>query len=208
MTTPIQKLVNAAKLLMENIFANWRPEMFNNLRDAISAYEQWAASQPNCETLTLLRITEEEALNDNKLVIYSVTDRGYLYRFYRHGSHWRATESGNTVVPDVFYRLARPDEIKPTSSEPMVPLRNIDKRISGIFKKFNVSRVDGTDALGGKHYGCEYFVLDLTHDKHAIPAIAAYADSCKNEYPWLAKDLDSKADELKRGGFAEKIEVY
>jgi hypothetical protein len=63
----------------------------------------------------------------------------------------------------------------------------------GIFHKFNVSRVDGTDATGGKHEGCKHFVLDLTHDKHAIPAIAAYAQSCKEEYPQLAEDLRTTA---------------
>jgi hypothetical protein len=64
----------------------------------------------------------------------------------------------------------------------------------GLFHKFDVRRVDGSDALGGKHDGCNYFVLDLTHDKHAIPALRAYAKSCKAEYPHLAHDLESLAD--------------
>lgn len=59
----------------------------------------------------------------------------------------------------------------------------------GLFHKFNVTRVDARDLPGEKHHGCSYFVLDLDHDPHAIPALAAYADSCASEYPVLATDL-------------------
>lgn len=59
----------------------------------------------------------------------------------------------------------------------------------GLYKKFEVHRTDGTDAVGCKHYGCEYFVLDLTHDPHARAALAAYAESCAEDYPLLARDL-------------------
>ena len=55
--------------------------------------------------------------------------------------------------------------------------------------KFIVRRKDGTDAPGGKHDGCEYFVLDMTHDPHARSAILAYAQSCEADYPLLAADL-------------------
>lgn len=62
--------------------------------------------------------------------------------------------------------------------------------------KFIVRRRDSTDAPGGKHDGCDYFVLDLTHDPHAIPAILAYADSCEADgYGLLADDLREKARE-------------
>ena len=59
----------------------------------------------------------------------------------------------------------------------------------GLYGKFNVTRTDGSSAPGGKHAGCEYFVLDVTHDPHAIPALRAYADSCEADYPLLARDL-------------------
>lgn len=59
----------------------------------------------------------------------------------------------------------------------------------GMFHKFNVSRTDGSSDIGGKHEGCSYFVLDLTHDPYAIPAIKAYADICDSDYPLLARDL-------------------
>ena len=63
----------------------------------------------------------------------------------------------------------------------------IDNR--GLHGKFYVQRVDGKDQPGCKHAGCKYFVLDLTHDPHAIPAIRAYIDSCRSARPMLANDL-------------------
>lgn len=68
----------------------------------------------------------------------------------------------------------------------------MNAREQGLFHKFNVNRVDGSDQPGGKHHGDEYFVLDLTTDKHAWPAIVAYAESCAAEYPALAADLLAK----------------
>ena len=60
----------------------------------------------------------------------------------------------------------------------------------GLYSKFNVERIDGTSKAGEKHTSCEYFVLDLTHDKHALAAIKAYSESCHKEYPLLARDLE------------------
>ena len=64
----------------------------------------------------------------------------------------------------------------------------------GLYHKFNVTRTDGDGNYpGDKHRDCEYFVLDLDHDPHAIAAIRAYADSCFKEYPDLSLDLLAKA---------------
>lgn len=63
----------------------------------------------------------------------------------------------------------------------------------GLYNKFNVTRTDGSSEPGGKHDGCEFFVLDLTHDKHAKAALLAYAKSCCLEYPLLSEDLRIKA---------------
>lgn len=43
------------------------------------------------------------------------------------------------------------------------------------------------DAL--KHRDCDYYVLDLVHDKFSKPALTAYADACEQEYPKLAADI-------------------
>lgn len=64
----------------------------------------------------------------------------------------------------------------------------------GLYEKFRVERTDGTSAPGGKHDGCEYFVLDMDHDDHARAAIEAYVLSLESaeEYPKLAADLRYK----------------
>lgn len=62
----------------------------------------------------------------------------------------------------------------------------------GLYRKFWVERTDGQSEAGRKHDGCDYFVLDLTHDPHAQPALAAYIASCEAEYPLLAADLREK----------------
>ena len=68
----------------------------------------------------------------------------------------------------------------------------VDKLSRGLSDKFEVHRKYGTDAPGGKHHGCQYFVLDVTHDPHARPALLAYAQSCRAEYPLLAEDIERK----------------
>lgn len=67
-----------------------------------------------------------------------------------------------------------------------------DMKQRGLYGKFFVRRNDGKDAPGEKHEGCDYFVLDITHDPFAAPALQAYADACRSTYPNLARDLDAK----------------
>lgn len=62
----------------------------------------------------------------------------------------------------------------------------------GLFRKFDVRRVDGSDQPGGKHHGCRYFVLDVDHDQHAHDALTAYAAACESSHPELAADLRTK----------------
>lgn len=64
---------------------------------------------------------------------------------------------------------------------------SVDER--GLIRKFIVERQDGQHRPGQKHDGCDYFVLDMTHDEHARAAILAYADSCETTRPNLAVDL-------------------
>lgn len=71
----------------------------------------------------------------------------------------------------------------------------MNARQQGLFQKFNVSRTDGGDQPGEKHHGAEYFVLDLSDDPFAIPAVVAYAAACRADYPALAADLERKAAE-------------
>lgn len=74
-------------------------------------------------------------------------------------------------------------------------------RSRGLYHKFEkITRTDGTSGPGRKHDGCDYFILDLTHDPHAAPALLAYIDSCRPDYPMLADDLLRK---IIRGQVAE-----
>ena len=71
---------------------------------------------------------------------------------------------------------------------------NIDRKDAtrGFYRKFNVFRIDERDEQGEKHDGCEYFVLDLDCDPHALPALEAYEKSCREAFPALAHDLRTK----------------
>lgn len=73
-------------------------------------------------------------------------------------------------------------------------MSNNDEKV--IYEKFTVRRTDGRDRLGEKHFGCRYFVLDITHDKHAIPALQAYAESCVKESPSLANGILEIIEEI------------
>lgn len=64
----------------------------------------------------------------------------------------------------------------------------------GVFRKFEVKRTDGSDQPGGKHEGCEYFVLDVDHDPHAQDALYAYTLSCRHTHPQLSKDMIERYD--------------
>ncbi len=68
----------------------------------------------------------------------------------------------------------------------------------GLYLKFRVERTDGKSARGKKHFGCRYFALDLDCDPHAIPALAAYAESCRADLPLLAADLDVELDRIRK----------
>ena len=72
----------------------------------------------------------------------------------------------------------------------------MDKRKVGVYNKFRVYRIDGTDRPGQKHDGCRYFVLDATHDPHAKAALLAYAKSCEADYPLLAEDVREMAEQM------------
>ncbi len=59
----------------------------------------------------------------------------------------------------------------------------------GLYNKYHVERLNDPT---GKHKDCEYFILDLVHDKHAYAALRAYILSCRKEFPQLADDLSDK----------------
>lgn len=64
--------------------------------------------------------------------------------------------------------------------------------LKGLYRKFKVTRLDGSSKSGQKHACCEYFVLDLNHDPFSMPALMAYISACTEKYPALAADLTIK----------------
>lgn len=87
------------------------------------------------------------------------------------------------------FRLYASPAIAPTVSA--FPERDTTRPAEeqGVFRKFDVRRVDGSDRPGGKHHGCEYFTLDIDHDPHAPAALLAYAQACAATHPHLSADL-------------------
>ena len=65
----------------------------------------------------------------------------------------------------------------------------MDDTIKGLYNKYTVDRTDGESRKGCKHYGCNYFVLDMVHDPFARAAVSAYADACAETHPNLSRDL-------------------
>jgi hypothetical protein len=72
-----------------------------------------------------------------------------------------------------------------------------------MYRKFHVERADGMHQPGCKHYGCDYFVIDLTHDPDAPAVLAAKAQACAARQPRLAVDLMRTATEILRRREAE-----
>lgn len=94
-----------------------------------------------------------------------------------------------TDICNIIKSNSMPDTLSPEDNCPECSGSGC-KYCQGIYRnKFNVTRTDGTSSPGGKHANCKYFVLDLNHDPHALPAIRAYAESCKATYPKLAEEL-------------------
>ena len=71
-----------------------------------------------------------------------------------------------------------------------------DDTKQGVYEKYTVKRTDGRSEPGEKHAGCRHFVLDLDHDPHAVAALRAYAESCVENYPALAQELQYTVQQL------------
>lgn len=85
--------------------------------------------------------------------------------------------------------------VQPEIEPAPLPLKDpgLTNQEQGLYQKFHVERMDGSSIPGGKHDGCDYFVLDLVHDPYALEALAYYASACKETHPLLAKDLMDRA---------------
>lgn len=71
-----------------------------------------------------------------------------------------------------------------------------EDKARGLYEKFHIERTDGSSTPGGKHDGCQYFVLDLTHDPIAPLALLEYATHAEQRgYTKLAADLKALVPE-------------
>lgn len=113
------------------------------------------------------------------------------------------TEPKLPSAADVYGILSRGDAPASDEEPQADPSQEGGKDQRGVFNKYRVERLDGKSAPGRKHDGCAYFVLDIDHDPHALPALLAYADSCEEEIPLLARDL-RKAAEMRAFGLESR----
>ena len=145
---------------------------------------QWA--EKHCPTLIHSR--QSRATADSLIV------RGLL-------AHPRGNPEGRRYVPGAIIRLAMERQAFALSEsgqcnaryphqqqkgEPMIETPQLDDRERGMYGKYRVKKLG--DAAG-KHSECAYFVLDVTHDPFAIPALIAYAEACRKSHPLLSADL-------------------
>lgn len=59
----------------------------------------------------------------------------------------------------------------------------------GYYHKYNVQRVDEGNNEAEVHKDCDFFVLDLTHDVHAVRALDKYREAMVGVDTQLAIDL-------------------
>lgn len=69
------------------------------------------------------------------------------------------------------------------------PSDDVERDQRGWHNKFRVARIDGEHKAGKKHDGCEYFVLDLTHDPHAVATVMLYGQHVYFRRPGLYRDI-------------------
>lgn len=62
-------------------------------------------------------------------------------------------------------------------------------QLKGLRDKYIVERTDGKEKPDAK-----YFVLDYVNDPHAKEALKKYIESCKEDYPVLARDLKKQLE--------------
>lgn len=67
----------------------------------------------------------------------------------------------------------------------------------GLYNKFKMlERTDGQSRPGGRHHGCRYFPLDLTHDEIARACAISYAQRIEKTNALLAADLRRAVAEI------------
>lgn len=113
----------------------------------------------------------------------------------QHGFEWWTDDFGRALPSQVYILALLPDAEQDKRQDEagfQKPLTREEKKRIGLYGKFRIERTDGQSEPGRKHDGCDYFVLDMTHDPFALAAIEAYATACEDKFPHLAFDLREK----------------
>ena len=71
----------------------------------------------------------------------------------------------------------------------------------GLFGKYRIEKGDGSPV----DPKAIYFTLRLDTDKHARAAVRAYIESCREEQPELARDLERVMGELEKNQLADEF---
>ncbi|RDU99177.1 hypothetical protein [Trinickia dinghuensis] len=103
-------------------------------------------------------------------------------------------EEGHTPKPFSAGPAASQAAEPNVPAQDALPLRDATRtdEQQGLYRKYDVRRLDGSDAPGRKHADCEHFVLDMTHDPYAAAALRTYAQLCFKTHPFLAVELDER----------------
>lgn len=185
------------------------PECLGRDRVSFNCINQWHSRINACPCCA----SEERGIRkkvENLLALYTCTDKWHdeITRPAQKGNEMNLDRwvhvSGNIHIGGCYYQCSvcgisdfmadtgMMEYLKCKCNDPTYYNTSLNAALEnsrGIYNKFDVRRTDGSSEHGGKHHDCEYFVLDITHDPFAIPALSAYADSCEHDYPHLAHDL-------------------
>lgn len=152
------------------------------------------------ESLNLLNLLEGNPQPELKMqTIYCVAicreSEKVTLHWYTTSSARASEEGGSMKGGEVYFEMQVPEGISPSYitklvEEHVVKGLHLPQTQRGLnMNKFQVTRTDGSSEPGGKHHGCEYFVLDLTHDPYSVPAMVIYALACGNEYGQLKNNI-------------------
>lgn len=149
------------------------------------------SSKPTSVTCAVCGV--ESPVAPSRRAAYRMLQEIRWARYYHPeiGTHYRCETCRGTTLDRILT-----DETK--GREPVTDQR-------GLTGKFGVWRTDGADMPGGKHHGCDYFVLDLTHDHAAVVAVLAYADAVAETRPRLAVEIRVRYGT--RGGWVEEVQA-
>lgn len=199
--------------------ADGLPSVPSEIINAISHYGDERDGGTNSaqafgDVVRLIRVELSRAQTAPAVDLASVSDE--LSRVYQQSDafeeYWKAKQEcpeHNLITKNAAHAtwheacdwmrtlLSRPSAPAPVSEQPAFPERDPSKPAEqqGMFRKFDVRRVDGSDQPGGKHHGCRYFVLDLDHDPAAPAGMRGYAAEIRATHPKLADDIEAEFGE-------------